>query len=132
MGSQWLYISFLNIISLAIILWNWKTFYAAADRIGRSLFTLLYFAFFLVAGISILFAINQSESLINYSRLANTLTAYLVVSTLLFNRLHLFRIIAILVSVFLFFECARILIEFFNKLGDTDIVQLILNLRGNA
>ncbi|WP_430410601.1 O-antigen ligase family protein [Kordia sp.] len=74
-APEWLYVSVLNIISLVFIYKNKETFTPFAFPKHVQQYFLLFIGFFVVGCLSMLTAINVSESLVHLARLATILVA---------------------------------------------------------
>jgi len=108
MGSQWLYLTLLNIGGTLFIIKSRNSYYEALAHVIKSKLAIIYLLLLVIVGISFFSAINKPEFYINFARFFNTLVAFFIVSVLLFKRLHLFRIVAFLITVILFYESATI------------------------
>ena len=85
MGPQWLYLSLLNLISVSYISINHYTILnKLITLLSKNILTLLYFAVFILCGVSILFALNPTESIVVYSRLIITFLSFSIICTLIY------------------------------------------------
>jgi len=100
-APQWLYFSLLNIASVLFILKN-NTFFEAFQLKKK---TVLYFGlltgFFVVGCVSMITAINVSESLVHLSRFINVIVAFFCVFTFVKKDPKAFFYFACKVSIFL-------------------------------
>jgi O-antigen ligase len=131
MGPQWVFISLVNLASVSYIAVA-KSTASTVQHFFKAGLPWLYAVLFLLAGISIFAAINQTESIVVYARFANSVLAFCCMGILLYNRLHLLKWAAWFMSVVLFFQCVALLQEFFSKYGDQRLDSIIYNLKGNA
>lgn len=76
-APQWLGMGLINLASTLYLLYKAKDFVHAVPRVIQSIITLLYFGFFLWAGLSYFYAINQTEVLVNMARHTNTFFMYI-------------------------------------------------------
>ncbi len=132
MGSQWFYLALLDFVAAIFILLNKSDYKAGARRIFSNRFTHLYMALVLLAGLSIFAAINKTEMLVCYVRLVTTVVAFLNLSVLLNNRVHLFGLIAQVVSMVLLLESLYALYTFFQGISSVKLDTLILSLKSNT
>lgn len=132
MGPQWLYLGILD-IAVVIYIWIRKDLYRSAiQSILQQVYTRLYLALFLLAGLSIFFAMNQTEAWVCYVRFIITIVAFFNIAVLVFNRIGLFRLMAQLLSLVLFIESLQYFGSFFSKVSTTDIASVIGTLNGNT
>ncbi|MEK7199313.1 MAG: O-antigen ligase family protein, partial [Bacteroidota bacterium] len=132
MGSQWLYIVGIDFLVTFFILARKNDYQQASSAIFGNIFSKLYLAFFVLAGISTFTAINQTESWVCYVRLIATIIAFLNISILLYGRTGLFKILAQLLGLILLVESIQAISQFFNGIADTDLSGLILSLKGTT
>lgn len=132
MGSQWLYIVLVDILVILMILSRRNDYREASSQVFGNLFSKLYLAFFVLAGISIFTAINPTESLVCYVRLTATIIAFFNISILLYKRTDLFRIIAQILALILLVESCQAIAQFLREVADTDITTVILGLKGTT
>lgn len=132
MGSQWLYLSVLNIFTLGYIFIRNQYSSGKINFLFRNPVVLLYTGFVLLAGASYFIAANKIEMLVSYGRLIVTAIMMFNLFLLFAGRFAIVWPLAIVLSVFALFQSSDILLTFFKKIGDTDISRLILGLTGNA
>lgn len=131
MGPQWMYIVIVNMVSAAYMVFN-KQVSGAVYGLSKNLLVIFYSALFVLAGISIFGALDKVESIICYGRMSATFFAFCNMAILLYNRTHLFKIVAQILAVILFFESIDILSQFFKALGEQPLDQVIYDLKGNS
>ena len=132
MGSQWLYIVGIDFLVTFFILARKNDYQLASSAILGNIFSKLYLAFFVLAGISTFTAINQTESWVCFVRLIATIIAFFNISILLYGRTDLFKILAQLLGLILLVESIQAIGQFFNGIADTDLSGLILSLKGTT
>lgn len=132
MGSQWLYIVGTDLLVTLFILARKNDYQQASSAIFGNIFSKLYLAFFVLAGISTFTAINQTESWVCYVRLIATIIAFFNISILLYGRTGLFKILAQLLGLILLVESCMAISRFFNGITDISLDQLILSLKGTT
>ena len=131
-GPQWVYLVLLDLIIVAYFLNNKGEYADAVYNIFRTLFSKLYASLFLLAGVSVFFAINQTEGWVCYVRFIATIVAFFNFAILLYKRQHLFDTITIILSVIVLYQSIHELYVWFTQMSNVDIIGLILKLKGNA
>ncbi len=131
-GPQWLYIIILDITGLAVLLTTQKLQPSHFSSVFGNLFSKTYLAYLLLAGISIFLSINPTEGWVCYARLIGTIVAFFNLSFLLYNRLHLFRVIAMVLSLILLIESIQTIHQFLTDVQNTDLSAVILSLKGQT
>lgn len=133
MGSQWLYLSILDLVCIGYFLWDKKTITSqnTLQVLNRGL-TLVYVGLFILSGLSILTAINRIEALVCYARFSVALIAYVNLALLFNGRLQQFRFLSKVLSLLLLITSLQVLFAFFKGYGETELNDLILGLKGNA
>ena len=83
-GPQWLYLTIINAISTGYIFYLQKSHHygEALSNIMRLALSKIYLFLFALAGLSILFALNKTESMICYANFINTLIAFFNIASL--------------------------------------------------
>lgn len=132
MGPQWFFMVCVDLLVAVYILARKDQYANAAIALFQNLFSRLYLAFFVLAGISVILAINPTEGLVNYVRLTATLVAFFNLAILFHQRTDLFRAIALLISFVLLVESVQALSVFLNKMGDVTMVDLIKEIKSQA
>ena len=132
MGTHWFYLALLDLV-VTIYLFAGKSHYATAIKpVFKNGFSYLYLALFALAGLSVFTALNRTEALVCYARFIVTIIAYFNIAILLHGRLHLFKLLARVLSVILLVESIQSLIAFFNGLETMPLDKLILSLQGST
>ena len=134
MGSQWVYLVVINFLSTGYIFCFSKDhgYELVLKKLFSKFMSWAYVAFLIVAGISIFFAINQTEALVCYTGVIITVVAYLNIAVLLSGRLSAFKIIAQVLSVILLIQSFNTLNTFFSGMDNTALTSLIYNIKGNT
>lgn len=132
MGPQWLYLSVLDLLVTGYILARKDLYFSKIRLIFSHLFSKLLLALFMLAGLSIFFAINQVEAWVCYARFIVTVIAFFNLSILFDGNQQLFKAIAQILSVVLLIESVQYFNKFFNQISETPIGTLVNNLNGNT
>lgn len=132
MGPQWLYLSLLDILVAGYILARKDLYFDTIQLIFTQLFSKLLLGLFILAGISIFFAINRVEAWVCYARFIVTVIAFFNISVLFQGSQNLFKVLSQILSIVLFIESVQYFGKFFNGLTDTPLGTLINNLNGNT
>jgi len=132
MGPQWLYLSLLD-IAVVIYIWARKDLYQdVVVTIFKQLYTRLYLSLFILAGLSIFFAMNQVEAWVCFVRFIVTIVAFFNIAVLFFHEQDSFRLISRLLATVLLIESLQYFSKFFNQIAETPIGSLINSLNGNT
>ncbi len=132
MGAQWFYMVLLDLGVAIYILDKKRDFEFPATQLFKATFSKLYLAFFVLGGISILFAINRVESWVTYVRLIATIIGFFNLAILLYGRIGLFKPLAQVLGIILFVQSFQSLYLFFTEMGNYPVLQLVLALKGKA
>lgn len=131
-GPQWVYLVLLDMGIVAYFLNNKGEYAEAVYAIFNSLFSKLYTALFVLAGISVFFAINRTEGWVCYVRFIATIVAFFNLAILLYKRQNLFPTLTIILALIVLFQSIQELYLFFTQMSNFDLTSLILKLKGNA
>lgn len=132
MGPQWLYMILLDMAVILFILAKKDEFSGAAVSLFKNGFSKIYLSFFVLAGLSIITAINPTEAWVCYARITATVVAFFNISILLNGRVDLFRLIAQILGLILLVESLQTISQFLNGIGTTELTLLIKSLKGTA
>jgi O-antigen ligase/tetratricopeptide (TPR) repeat protein len=136
MGSQWMYLVTLDLLIIVYIVARKNDYQLNAAKVFNNLFSKLYLAFFVLAGISVFVAINPTEGWVCYVRMIATVIAYFNMAILLKGRVDLFKILAQVLALILFVEAFQTISKFANGLPeattDEAFTLLIMSLKGEA
>lgn len=132
MGPQWFYLSLLD-IAVVIYIWARKDVYQdVVVTIFKQLYTKLYLSLFVLAGLSIFFAMNQVEAWVCFVRFIVTIVAFFNISIIFFFHTKQFKSLSQLLSLILFVESIFYFKDFFNNVSEVPLGTLIASLNGNA
>ncbi|HCL05392.1 MAG TPA: hypothetical protein DHW64_05255 [Chitinophagaceae bacterium] len=132
MGPQWLYLSLLDLLVTGYVLARKDLYSGSIQLIFKQLFSKLFLGLFILAGISIFFAINQVEAWVCYARFIITIVAFINISALFNKAQYLFKAIARAFSIILLIESVQYFNIFFSSLDSVSLDALIFNLNGNT
>ncbi len=133
-GPQWIYFCIMNGISTVYIFYYSKQ-HGYGQKIKRILsikLTQIYIFLFALAGLSIFFAINQTESWVCYAGLINTTIAFFNIAILLSGRMNSFKLITQLVSAIVLIQALSTLAAFFDGINHIPLGEVISSLKGNT
>lgn len=131
-GPQWVYLVLLDLLIVAYFLNNKGEYSNAVYAIFNSLFSKLYTALFVLAGISVFFAINRTEGWVCYVRFIATVVAFFNLAILLYKRQNLFPTLTIILALIVLFQSIQELYFFFTQMSNNSLTSLVLKLKGNA
>jgi O-antigen ligase len=117
---------------VAYFLNNKGEYAEAVYAIFNTLFSKLYTALFVLAGISVFFAINRTEGWVCYVRFIATIVAFFNLAILLYKRQNLFPTLTIILAVIVLFQSIQELYFFFTQMSNNSLTSLVLKLKGNA
>jgi len=130
MGSQWVYLSVLNIGVIAYLLYK-KQF--VLNSLFKNVAFLLFSGYILVSAISFFAAINVVESLVTYSRLIIAFIVFINLYSLLKGNVKLITNLLIILAAIAIVQSLMILGQFFELTAtDMKLDLAILELKGNA
>ena len=133
MGSQWLYLSVLNLVVTVYILLAYKDKLSLlVKRFSHNALSLAFLGFFTLCGLSFIFALNPIESLVVYARLIITLIAFFNVCILVFDRPKSIDFLLQVIVIITLIECIPILVTFLKSLGTSSIDVLVSNMKSSA
>ena len=121
-APQWLSMAILNIISSLYIIKNYHSFSFSINSYLKSLITILYSLFVFWAGLSILYAINKVEVVVNLSRQFNVFFMLSVMSIII-SRIKINKIyISYALSIILTLESISVLNDVIRMLNDSGFI----------
>lgn len=133
MSTEWFYLAVLNALVALYIIYKRKAFLPAIGQVVKAWLSRAYLVFFLIAGLSILFAMNKTEAWACYIRIITTIIAFFNLSVLLKNNQKLFIYLAGFVAILALAQSIQALSTFYKTVEKaTDITSLILGLKGNT
>ncbi len=132
MGAQWIYLIIVNVLSAVYIFLTRKTVGEAITSVSKSWLAIIFTALYLLAGFSIIVAMNKIESFVTYSRFTTTFLAFWSMAILLYNRPNFFKIFAQILSAFLLIQSIDLLNQFFAGFDTMSMTELVNNLKSNS
>ncbi|TKC03228.1 O-antigen ligase family protein [Pedobacter cryotolerans] len=133
MGLHWLLIAALNFLSLSYIFSNKNLIDPfQLKSVFRNAISIPYLLFTFISGVSIILALNPVEGLVVYSRVLTTVLAFLVLGVLLFNKLHLIKNIALVITFLALMQGFESVTYFYKNVNKTPIDVLINDLQGTT
>ncbi|MEK0423615.1 MAG: hypothetical protein RLZ95_1525 [Bacteroidota bacterium] len=134
MGFQWLYVSVMDLLIAAFILFNYSHYKEAISEIFKSKFAIVYSLYFIWALASYFYALNPTETLVCLARLVSTFFVFINLSVLLYKKdlVVLFKQFAFLVALFSLVDSVFLTVEFFWQLGQKPFDNIVLSLRSIA
>ena len=115
LAPQWVYLGSLNLVVAFHLLYNKNSFASFFSILSKSLFFIFYAFFIFWAALSYSYAINNTETLINFPRYFNVFVAITFASILLSNMPNRFRFISFVLTSFLFIEVITYYNQFINQ-----------------
>lgn len=132
MAPQWLFVLGVDFIAVIYILANKSKYETAVNIIFRNIFSKLYLAFFVLAGLSVFFAINPTETWVCYVRLIATVIAFFNLAILFYGQAEIFKWVAQLISLVFLVEALIAFGGFFREMGQISMTELILNIKNTT
>lgn len=108
-APQWLYLNSLNVLTLAYLFFNRTTYQASIKILLNTKFFGLYVLFVLWSATSYFYAINATEVLVNLARVGGVFIAFFNMFILLKPMPDKFKILSMLMSIYLLFEMYMVL-----------------------
>lgn len=132
LGIHWLLMGGLNFISGIFLFKNRKEILNYSTNIlFRNSITILYFSFFIIAGISFFSAFNKVESMIIYTRLLTTILTFSTIAILINKRLYLLKKIAVVIAIVVLIKSYLALSMFYGNVGKVGLDALISSLQSS-
>jgi len=133
MGLHWLLIAVLNVLSAAYIFKSKNVIEGVQLKsIFKNGITIPYLLFFVIAGLSLLVAINPIEGFIIYNRLFTIVTAFFIIGILLYRRIYLLKNLAVLITFIVLAQAFNAVMQFYSGVGKVDLSVLINNIQSTA
>jgi O-antigen ligase len=129
LAPQWVYLCSINILVAVYLLYNKDSFASFFSFLSKSYFFLFYAFFIFWAALSINYAINKSETIINFPRYFNVFVAISFVTLLLSKIPNRFHFISVVLSSFLFLEVSLYYNQFIEQITTSDVFNS-LSLKG--
>ncbi len=131
-GPQWLFLIIVDILITAWILSRKDDYKEATWNIFNNIFSRLYILFFLLAGLSIFYAINPTEGWVCFVRIIATIIAFFNISILLHEKTDLVPLIFQMLGLIMLFESLHTISLFINGIGNLSNYEIIMSLKGYA
>lgn len=126
-GLHWFLLSILNAIAAIYLLFHKdNVIEQSLPHFFKSKIYLIYLAFTIISGISIISAFNVTESLVQYSRLINIVITFSLLGLLFVNRKHLFTQVALIITIITFLEGFFVVQDFYKGAKTKELTPLIL------
>lgn len=132
MGPQWFYIVLLDMAVITYLLAAKNQYTEAAQAVFGNIFSKLYLAYFLLAGVSVFAAINPTEFWVCFMRLIATVIAFFNLSILLYNRVDTVKWLAQVIALVLLVESLMATFQFLKDYTQMDMSTAILNIKGTT
>lgn len=132
LGSQWLYLMLVNAVAVGVIYMGRETFNEAIQQLFSLRLVWVYLVLGLLATISMVWAVNPTETIVCLVRLATAMVSFFHLFILFYRRNDLIPWIIGIVSFFLFVQAAISLLYFFKGSGELTFSELVLTMRLNA
>jgi len=131
-GSQWLYLSLVDVVAVIYILIYWGRYKYLFSKIKNNKILLFYTLFAIWAIASYFYAFNNVETIVCLARLITTFVSTIVVVLFFLNNKELIYVTLLLLALTLVYDSFSILNNFITNanLGKTKLDELILSLRG--
>jgi O-antigen ligase len=129
LAPQWVYLCSINILVAVYLLYNKDSFASFFSFLSKSYFFLFYAFFIFWAALSINYAINKAETIINFPRYFNVFVAISFVTLLLSKIPNRFHFISVVLSSFLFLEVSLYYNQFIEQITTSDVFNS-LSLKG--
>ena len=121
-APQWVGMTLLNLISLAVFFYSRKSIKEAISKVLTTKLSLFYIGFIFWAGLSYFYAINSTEVLVNITRQVNLLLMFLSMGILFFNLKNKARFISWTLSIILSIEIYAVLAEALEMINTTGVI----------
>jgi O-antigen ligase/tetratricopeptide (TPR) repeat protein len=119
MGAQWLYLSGVHLLSgLYLLSFGKNLIKGELGRIGGNVITWLLISFVAIAGLSMIWAINQVESMVTYARLITTVLIFFQVGILLAGRWYLLKPLSYFFAFTLLIQSVDVIDQFFTGINE--------------
>ena len=134
MGAQWLYLSGVHLLAgLYLLSFGRNLIKGELGAIGGNVITWLLMSFVALAGVSMLWAINQVESMVTYARLITTVLIFFQVGILLAGRWYLLKPLSYFFAFTLLLQSVDVIDQFFTGINEGQAFDaVVLNLKINS
>jgi O-antigen ligase/tetratricopeptide (TPR) repeat protein len=121
LAPQWVYLCSLNILVAVYLLYNKDSFASFFSVLSKSSYFIFYSFFILWAALSLNYAINKAETIINFPRYFNVFVAISFVTVLLSKIPNRFRLISVVLTSFLFLEVTVYYNQFVEQITSSNV-----------
>lgn len=118
-APQWVYLSIINILSTIHLFLNRNKFENILYQIINSGISLFYIAFFVWAGLSYFYSINNIEAMVNIPRHLNTLLMYLFIGIFIYDIKEKKRLISWFMAILLSIEVYSVFSQAMEMISST-------------
>ncbi|MFM7645289.1 MAG: O-antigen ligase family protein [Sphingomonadales bacterium] len=134
MGAQWLYLSGVHLLTgLYLLTFGKNLIKSELGVISGNVITWLLVCFVALAGLSMLWAINQVESLVTYARLLTTVLIFFQVGILLAGRWYLLKPLSYFFAFTLLIQSVDVIDQFFSGINEGQALDAVVgNLKINS
>jgi O-antigen ligase/tetratricopeptide (TPR) repeat protein len=134
MGAQWLYLSGVHLLAgLYLLSFGRNLIKGELGAIGGNVITWLLMSFVALAGVSMLWAINQVESMVTYARLITTVLIFFQVGILLAGRWYLLKPLSYFFAFTLLLQSVDVIDQFFTGINEGQAFDAVVgNLKINS
>ena len=129
LAPQWVYLCSVNLLVSVYLLYNKDSFANFFSLLSKSYYFIFYVFFLVWAALSVNYAINKVETVINFPRYFNVFVAISFVTVLLSKMPNRFRFISVVLTSFLFLEVTLYYNQFIEQITTSDIFNS-LSLKG--
>ncbi len=126
LAPQWVYLCLVNILCCIHLLYNRSSFYFPAFKLTNLSVFWLYTFYILWAALSILYAFNTAETIINFPRYFNVYVGIFFSVLLLFHIKHGLTFISTVLSLFLTAEVLLYFNQFLEQISSSNFNSLLL------
>jgi O-antigen ligase/TolA-binding protein len=134
MGAQWLYLSGVHLLAgIYLLTFGKHLVKGELGSIVGSVITWLFICFVALAGLSMIWAINQIESMVNFARLITTALIFFQVGILLAGRWYLLKPLSYFFAFTLLLQSVNVIDQFFSGITEGQVFDRVVgNLKINS
>jgi O-antigen ligase/TolA-binding protein len=134
MGAQWLYLSGVHLLTgLYLLTFGKNLIKGELGIISGNVITWLLISFVALAGLSMIWAINQVESMVTYARLLTTVLIFFQVGILLAGRWYLLKPLSYFFAFTLLIQSVDVIDQFFSGINEGQAFDAVVgNLKINS
>ncbi|NDA63484.1 MAG: hypothetical protein EBX50_15805 [Chitinophagia bacterium] len=132
MGPQWFYLSLVDMLVMAYLLYTYHLHTDAVKAIFSSVYTYLLLLLLIWASISVLWAFNSTETWVCLVRLLITVIAFFNLFIICYAQRTMFISISYILSAILLLQSIQSLSFLFSQIGSANFNEIALGIKGNA